>query len=148
MDQRKIDKIVVHCSDSPDTMNIGLDEIDQWHQERGFTGIAVGKRRIYCGYHYVVRRDGSIEVGRPEWAIGAHAKGFNSTSIGIVWVGRKEIETVQYAALVGMIKMICNKYGLKPKHVFGHHQLNPDKTCPNLDMSKLRDELSFVMGLA
>jgi N-acetyl-anhydromuramyl-L-alanine amidase AmpD len=38
-------------------------------------------------YHYVIRRDGSIEQGRPEWQIGAHCVNHNAHSIGICYEG-------------------------------------------------------------
>ena len=53
---RKINLIVIHCSDTYARMDIGVNEIRQWHLQRGFNDI---------GYHYVIRRDGAIEQGRP-----------------------------------------------------------------------------------
>ena len=49
---RKINLIVIHCSDTYARMDIGVNEIRQWHLQRGFNDI---------GYHYVIRRDGAIE---------------------------------------------------------------------------------------
>lgn len=77
---RKIDKIILHCSDTYARMDIGVKEIRQWHKERGFRDV---------GYHKVIRRDGFIEDGRPLEKIGSHAQGFNATSIGICYVGGK-----------------------------------------------------------
>lgn len=48
------------------------------HRARGWDGI---------GYHYVIRRDGRIEPGRPIMDVGAHVKGVNRESVGVVWVG-------------------------------------------------------------
>ena len=59
---RKIEKIILHCTDSPDHMNIGFKEINQWHKERGW----LSKSGISCGYHWIVKRNGKIEAGRPE----------------------------------------------------------------------------------
>lgn len=74
----KTDLIVVHSSATPPTMDIGVHEITRWHLDRGFNTI---------GYHVVIRRDGSLEYGRPLDVRGAHAKGFNSRSIGVCVVG-------------------------------------------------------------
>ena len=41
------------------------------------------------GYHYVIRRDGAIEQGRPIEKPGAHAAGYNTNSIGICYAGGK-----------------------------------------------------------
>lgn len=75
---RTINKIVIHCSATRPDQDIGVDEIREWHLQRGFGDI---------GYHYVIRRGGIVEVGRPRWKIGAHARGHNSDSIGICLVG-------------------------------------------------------------
>lgn len=59
-------------------MDIGAAEIDHWHRERGFLRI---------GYHYVIRRNGSLEIGRKIDEVGAHAKPWNDRSVGICLVG-------------------------------------------------------------
>ncbi len=58
-------------------------QIDTWHRERGF--------HLGIGYHYVIRRDGAIEPGRPEWLIGAHCKNHNAHSIGVCYEGGLDI---------------------------------------------------------
>ena len=83
---REIKQIVVHCTASPDHMDIGANTIRQWHLDRGWSD---------NGYHYVVRRNGEIEKGRPDRIPGAHARGVNRTSIGIVWVGVNSIDPRQ-----------------------------------------------------
>lgn len=75
---RNINKVIVHCSATPSTMDIGADEINQWHIQRGWSQI---------GYHYVIRRDGRLEKGRPIDVAGAHARGHNIDSIGVCLVG-------------------------------------------------------------
>ena len=75
---REINKIVIHCSATPPDMYVDKAMIDRWHKERGWSG---------CGYHYVIKRDGQIELGRPIEKIGAHVKGHNKTSIGICYCG-------------------------------------------------------------
>ena len=75
---RKVNLLVIHCAATKPNMDIGRDEIDSWHKARGWSGI---------GYHYVIRRDGRIESGRPVEQAGAHASGYNANSIGICLVG-------------------------------------------------------------
>lgn len=70
--------IVIHCSATRPDMDIGATEIEQWHRRRGFLRI---------GYHFVVRRDGTVETGRPLDTQGAHAAGYNDESIAVCWVG-------------------------------------------------------------
>lgn len=128
---RAIRKIVIHCSDSPDDRDIGVKEIDSWHRQKGWSS---------CGYHFVVRRDGTIEKGRPVAQIGAHVAGHNSDSIGICWIGRNSISDKQRAALIELVETLLIEYKLQPENVLGHKELDPHKTCPNLDMDELRKE--------
>lgn len=137
---RAIKKIVVHVTDSDDSLDIGFREINEWHRERGW----LSPSGISCGYHYIIRKNGNVEIGRPEKETGAHVKGHNSTSLGIVWVGRKDITSAQRESLFAMLKGLCNKYNLDPtEDVYGHYELDKNKTCPNLDMVKIRAELVF-----
>lgn len=130
---REISAIVVHCADTPDALDIGRKEIDSWHKAKGWNGV---------GYHYVIRRDGTIEVGRFETVVGAHVEGHNAKSIGVCWVGSVKPGKAQYVALVGMLRDLMDRYKLGVSCVFGHRELNDGKTCPNLDMAALRKELS------
>ncbi len=139
---RTIRKLIVHCSDSP----FGdVREIDRWHRERGFALI---------GYHYVVCNgyrtgksefstevDGLIEYGRTEGMEGAHCYGHNRGSIGICLIGKTEFTKTQLVKLEGLLTKLMKDYGLCPKDVFGHYELDPGKTCPNMDMDLLRAQL-------
>lgn len=129
---RVLDAIVVHCTDSPDDRDIGAVEINDWHTHQGWKGI---------GYHYVVRRSGKVEMGRPLALVGSHAKGYNAHSIGVVWVGRKNPAAEQTIALVDLVRELMAKHKIGINRIFGHCELNPGKTCPNLDMSKFREAL-------
>lgn len=75
---REIKKIIVHCSATPESMDVGAEEIRRWHKERGWSDI---------GYHDVIRRDGTLEKGRDMSIAGAHAKGHNFSSIGVCLIG-------------------------------------------------------------
>jgi N-acetylmuramoyl-L-alanine amidase len=133
---RHINKLIVHCTASPDYMDIGRNEIDLWHRARGWSGI---------GYHYVVRRNGEIEKGRPDIKVGAHARGANTESIGIVWVGTNTPSPEQESALISLVHYLMGKYNIKNENVLGHREaVVTDKTCPNLNMDRFRAELIFV----
>lgn len=74
-------RIVVHSLDTLPTWKEDIRDIDKWHrEERGWSCI---------GYHFVIWRNGSITMGRPLWAIGAHVQGWNSTSVGVALSGGK-----------------------------------------------------------
>ena len=77
---RDITEVVVHWTAHFINQDIGAEEIHGQHKQQGWNGI---------GYHYVIRKDGTIERGRPINKQGAHAKanGHNEYSIGIGFVG-------------------------------------------------------------
>jgi N-acetylmuramoyl-L-alanine amidase len=126
---RKINKIIVHCSATPEGRNVSAATIDKWHKERGWSGI---------GYHYVVKLDGSIEYGRMVDKVGAHCKGHNKSSIGICYIGgcdsdmkAKDTRTPQQIA--SMLELIRILKKLHPGvEVFGHRDFST-KECPSFD---------------
>ena len=128
---RTITLIVIHCSAvKPDQMSSAA-QIDSWHRKRGF--------HLGIGYHYVVRRDGAIESGRPEWMVGAHCKNHNAHSIGVCYVGGLDIRgqpadtrtAEQKAAMRQLLEDLHRRY---PRAVIvGHHDLNPHKACPCIE---------------
>ena len=84
-----------------------VEVIHNYHKSKGWAGI---------GYHYYVRKDGSIYRGRLENMAGAHCPGVNSTSIGICAEGNFNEETmsdVQKQAIVELIKDIKLRYDIK-----------------------------------
>ena len=58
--------IVIHCSQTRPSQDIGAKDIDRWHRERGWLKI---------GYAKVIRRNGEVELGRSNRDTGAHAAG-------------------------------------------------------------------------
>jgi N-acetylmuramoyl-L-alanine amidase len=139
---RTIKKIILHCSDSDDSLDFGLKDINEWHKLRGF----MSPSGIPCGYHFIVRRDGNVEIGRPVTEIGAHCKGHNSDSIGICWIGRKAPSPKQSESFLKLIRRLMDQYKIPVDKVFGHKEFEPNKTCPNLDMNWVRAELIFTKG--
>lgn len=127
---RDIDMIVVHCSDTPASMGIGADEIRRWHvNDNGWSDI---------GYHYVIRRDGIVEYGRPVEKAGAHARGNNKSSIGICLVGGKggfNFTLPQLRSLERLVEAQQALYG--PCSVVGHRDLDDGKECPQFSVTHL-----------
>ena len=62
---------------------ISYVDIANWHKERKFS-VTGG---TYCGYHYVIDLDGTIEIGKPIDLVGCHCKASNADSIGICYIG-------------------------------------------------------------
>lgn len=130
---RKIDTIVLHYSATYADQDIGEKEIRAMHKARGFRT---------TGYHYVIRRNGVVEVGRPEVEVGAHVSGYNSNSIGICCIGGLERATgpnkgvdnrtdAQKASTIKLVKELLAKYpGAK---LVGHRDLGATQ-CPGFDV--------------
>ena len=75
---RKIDLIAIHCSATRADRSLTPDDLETQHRRRGFNG---------TGYHYYIRKDGTVHLTRPIERIGAHVKGFNLNSVGICYEG-------------------------------------------------------------
>lgn len=146
----KIVNIIVHCSDSPDSLDIGVKEIRAWHT----APVPKGRGWREIGYHYVVRLTGAVENGRFENGdpflvaseVGAHVAGHNRGTLAVCRVGRLEaaMPLAQRAALVGLLAALCRRLGLPATAVLGHAEVAPEsgKTCPNLDMHNLRRDVA------
>ncbi len=129
------EKIVIHHTGNPEDDNLSAAEIHQSHLNQGWTGI---------GYHFVVRKDGSIERGRPLECIGSHTYGYNQCSIGIHVCGNFEIAEPtqeQLNVLPMLIADLCDTYGLIAGKdiVLGHRDLMAT-ACPGENLyKKLQD---------
>ncbi len=127
---RKINKVIVHCTATPEGRETTVEEIRRWHKARGWSDI---------GYHYIIYLDGTVHEGRPVEKIGAHCKGRNTGSIGISYVGGidaihlkpKDTRTEeQKASLAHMLKYLKTEF---PEiEIFGHRDFSK-KACPSFD---------------
>lgn len=119
--RNRTDEIILHHAEAK---SASVEEVNRWHLERGWTGI---------GYHFYIRKDGRIYRGRPECAVGAHAQGHNSRSVGICCEGSYMSETMpkaQFDALVGLVREEMAKYpGAK---VLRHRDVN-STDCPGVN---------------
>ena len=129
---RVITLIVVHCSAVRPDQQSSAAQIDTWHR----------KDRHYkfgIGYHYVIRRDGTVEPGRPEWLTGAHCLNHNAHSIGICYEGGLDIrgqpaDTRTDEQKAAMRRLLEDLHGRYPKAlIVGHHDLDPQKACPCIE---------------
>ena len=138
-----IDTIVVHCSATPPDAYIGAEEIRRWHvQERGWDDI---------GYHYVIRRNGDVEKGRPLNIVGAHVLNYNNTTIGICLIGglkdsssktpEANFTYSQYTSLVSLLTILQDTVLKKSMRVVGHRDLDKGKDCPCFNVKELLGEL-------
>ncbi|MEN6411627.1 MAG: N-acetylmuramoyl-L-alanine amidase [Veillonellales bacterium] len=134
-DRKETNLIVVHHVGGTDR-DVSAEEIHGWHLANGWSGI---------GYHYVIRKDGTIERGRPREMIGAHAEGFNSRSIGINIVGDFEQATPEPAQIESaamLIAELCEIYCLCPdaQTIVGHRDLM-STDCPGENLYCLLQDI-------
>ncbi len=129
---RTITMIILHCSAVKPNQTSSAKQIDRWHKQRGWKGI---------GYHYVIRRDGTIELGRAESEVGAHCTGHNKYSVGICYEGGldangKAADTrtqEQKDAMLALIKELRTRY---PKAIVTGHNTFANKACPCFNAEK------------
>lgn len=124
---RKIDKIIIHCTATPEGRDVSVDQVTAWHKARGFRTI---------GYHYLIDIRGKIEAGRDEAEVGAHCTGRNARSIGICYVGGLDRDTLkpkdtrteaQKLALRKLVETLQLRYPGATVH--GHNEFAA-KACP------------------
>ena len=120
----KTDMIVIHHTGNPTDDDLSAKQIHQMHLGMGWSGI---------GYHFVIRKSGQIELGRPLDMMGSHAYGENWHTIGIHLSGNfEEAEPTEYQieSLAYLIGYLCEEYDLDPQEdVVGHRDLMAT-ACP------------------
>lgn len=156
---RRINNIIIHCSDS---LWGCAREIKAWHLAKGWSDI---------GYHFIVLNglptfgnqknmvripalDGAIECGRfldddsfiSDLEIGIHALGYNATSIGVCLIGTGNFTQKQISSLHRLLLDLSAIYRIPSEKILGHCETDggkkQGKSCPNLSMQKLRDDLA------
>jgi len=138
--------IVIHCAATKPDQDIGWYEIDRWHRAKGwFSG----------GYHYVVRRDGTVEKGRPDDKAGAHAKGYNHFTLGVCLVGgidkdgkpENNFTDAQWLALTKLLVELALKHH-SIDAIVGHNELpNVKKACPSFNVKEWLKGLVSLQNL-
>jgi len=137
---RKINKIIIHCTATPEGRDVSISDVRRWHvEDRGWRDI---------GYHFLIQRDGTIDEGRPIEQTGAHTRGHNWDSIGIAYVGGmskdmtepKDTRTEeQKDALVDLLCQLHDCYGGK---IYGHRDFS-SKACPSFDAKSEYENISY-----
>ena len=135
-------KIIIHHTagsgpeDDPDP---DAATIDQWHTGPNNNWAAIG-------YHFVIRKSGSIERGRPEDTVGSHCYQNNSDSIGIHvggnFIGTNKPTDAQVGSLIKLIVYLCQKYKIPVdrQHIKGHREYN-ETECPGDNLYAMLDSI-------
>lgn len=136
MASRFIDKIIIHCSASPNGRPQTIRDVDAWHRTSGYkrNNPVINPELTAIGYHYVITLDGIVHTGRGVEEIGAHAYGHNQHSIGICLIGTDKFTRAQWMALSELLHVLIKAY--PAADVLGHRDLpNVVKTCPGFNAS-------------
>lgn len=126
---RTIKKIIIHSTATPEGVAYTVSDINRWHVSKGYGSI---------GYHFVIGLNGELWAGRDIDLVGAHARGANSDSIGIVYVGgtsatgaAKDTRTEkQKKRLEQFLKALRQLY---PEAVITGHKDHNTTACPSFN---------------
>ena len=144
---RHIRHIVIHHTESAGG---AVDFIRYLHVDRN------GWRDV--GYHYIITNgkpngtwkagpDGQLQNGRPVGEIGAHARGFNTSSIGISLVGKLGDNPPTKKQIKTLFRLLVR---LKKKHpdaeIVPHCKLN-NTDCPGRYMKALLPILRMLVEI-
>ena len=134
--REKTDTIVIHCSATPPTMDIGVETIREWH---------VGENHWDdVGYHHIVKRCGTLEPARPEEMQGSHNPQTNYRSVAVCLIGgsnasgdwENNFTDAQFVSLKSLILDLIKRYDMPKdfkqiKKIIGHYQVDDKKECPS-----------------
>ena len=138
----KTDTIVIHCAATKPSMDIGYDEIRKWHvEDNGWDDV---------GYHYIIKRDGTLQTGRDESMVGSHARQVNGTSLGICLVGgvndnndwENNFNDEQFETLKTIVLKLKDKYQIEK--IIGHYEVDDVKKCPSFDVTEWKENNGLV----
>lgn len=120
---KDIKYLVVHCTATKEGKPYTIEQVRQWHLDKGWSDI---------GYHYLIDLDGCVHKGRPDIKQGAHVRGYNKNSLGIVYVGgldsNGKAKDTRTEAQKHALECILNDLStLHPQAVIqGHRDFSPD----------------------
>ena len=119
----QVKRLILHHTEAS---SCTIEDIHRWHLNNGWSG---------CGYHFFVRKDGTIYRGRPEDKLGAHTSNHNTGSLGICFEGAFNTETMtneQLKAGHELIVYLIDKYNLLKANVYKHKDFN-STDCPGIN---------------
>ena len=115
--RNRTDEIIWHHADG----NCTVEDIHSGHLVKGWIG---------CGYNLIIYKDGTVHEGRPLNAVGAHASGHNSRSVGVCCIGRYDEETMPQAQLNAAKQVQAYLKSLYPGAATKRHKDVNATSCP------------------
>jgi N-acetyl-anhydromuramyl-L-alanine amidase AmpD len=117
-----VNRVFIHCSASDNSSHDDVKVIRTWHLEKGWLDI---------GYHFFIKKDGTIQEGRDIDRTPAAQKGHNTETIAICLHGLADFTPEQFSSLKKLCNDINRNYNSITFH--GHCEVNSHKTCPVFD---------------
>ena len=133
MARKRTDYIIIHCTATRASQDIDIKDVDRWHREKGWRMV---------GYHFFIKRDGTLQEGRQLMHGGAHATGYNDKSIGICMAGgmaadgktsESNFTRAQWATLRSLVLKLHVQF--PQAKIIGHRDVAV-KDCPCFDVAE------------
>lgn len=139
----KVTCVVIHTTASKWG---SLEAVTDWHKRMGFDTV---------GYHFLILNlftnynrwihkqpdpwsDGKVVAGRSLDYEGAHVRYHNGYTVGIAMVGEEgQFTSKQLHSAVILCRDLKHRFP-NMSSIKGHTELDPKKTCPDLDMDQFR----------
>lgn len=141
----QLKRLVIHCTDTPEGRKVSSDDIRSWHTSPTSQG---GRGWKQVGYTDMFHLDGTVErlvknnedANVDPWEITNGAKGYNSTSRHIVYVGGRAAtsktpkDTRTEEQKEAMKQYVLDFHRRYPDvAIVGHNALS-NKACPSFDV--------------
>ena len=134
---RKVTKYgVIHCTMTAEDTDVDIEDVHRWHVRRGIQS----PNGTLSGYHGLIRRDGTLQLGRDFDEIGAHTPGYNDVSVSVVLAGGivsdglpgKNFKLPQLHTLSSVVDFWKKAWpGIE---IVGHCDLIKGSKCPAFDV--------------
>jgi hypothetical protein len=142
----KLKYLVIHCTDTPEHMNVTPEMIKSWHTDKK----PIGRGWSRVGYSDLIMLDGTIKNLRPydeddkveDFEVTNGARGYNGVSRHIAYSGgrdansQKPKNTLNEAQLESLAEYVKEFIQNHPDaKVIGHNQINDYKKCPSFSVA-------------
>lgn len=150
---REINRLVIHCSATPNGRPHTIQDIDRWHRADKWSRDPKVARQCgnpelkAIGYTRVIYTNGESWQGRCWEEVPVSVRGWNSDAIAICMIGTDKFSLAQWDTLKREVQFYMSE--LKLKDVCGHRDLSPDrdgdgiiqpdewlKTCPGFSVTE------------
>ena len=133
--------IIIHCSATLETQDYTPEQLKRDHMARGF---------IDVGYHFYIRKDGTVTQHRKLDEVGAHCRPFNRCSIGICYEGGldakgKPKDTRTIAQRGSLVKLLIELKQKFPKAAIRGHNEMPGATIKECPCFRPSTEFAYLM---